>query len=207
MARRAKRATRRPRAAASGDPKARLVAAALKLAAERSWARVTLADIAKGARLPLAEAIGLLPSKAAILAEFQRGIDRAVLAGGAGGEGGARDRLFELMMRRFDALGPHRAALRSILRVAPLDPAALLCGWLQLLHSMRLMLAAAGCPADGLVGLVAMKGLAAIHLSVLPVFLADRSRDHAPTMAALDKRLRCIESVAGWVKARVPKTT
>ena len=207
MARKAKRTARRPRAAAAGDPKARLVAAALKLAAERKWARVTLADIARAARLPLAEAVGLLPSKAAILAEFQRGIDRAVLAGGDGGDGSARDRLFELLMRRYDALGPHRKALRSIARAAPLDPAALLCGWLQLLHSMRVMLATAGCPAEGLIGLVAIKGLAAIYLSVLPVFLADSSRDHAPTMAALDKRLRCIEAAADWVKAKVPKAT
>jgi AcrR family transcriptional regulator len=206
MARKAKRAARRRRSTPSADPKARLVAAALKLAAERSWARVTLADIARAARLPLAEAIGLLPSKTAILAEFQRGIDRTVLAGGNGGEGGARDRLFELLMRRFDALGPHRAALRSIARAAPLDPAALLCGWLQLLHSMRLTLAVAGCPADGLAGLVAIKGLAGLYLSVLPVFLADRSRDHAATMAALDNRLRCIQSLADWVRGRVPKT-
>jgi hypothetical protein len=69
------------------------------------------------------------------------------------------------------------------------------------------MLAAAGCPADGLVGLVATKGLAGLYLSVLPVFLGDRSRDRAPTMAALDKRLRCIQSLRDWVRARAPKAT
>ncbi len=101
------------------------------------------------------------------------------------------------------AAGFHKV---GIARAAPLDPAALLCGWLRLLHSMRLTLAVAGCPADGLAGLVAIKGLAGLYLSVLPVFLADRSGDHAATMAALDKRLRCIQSLADWVRGRMPKT-
>lgn len=205
MARKPRRTSCRPRRAQPADPKSRLVAAALELAAKRSWALAPYADIARRAGVPLAEALGLLPTKPAILAEFQRGIDRAVLEQGDSGEGGARDRLFELLMRRLDALAPHREALRSIARAAPLEPAGVLCGWLQLLHSMRVTLAVAGCPADGLPGLVAAKALAALYLSALPTFFADASADRAETMAVLDRRLRCIETAANWIKARAPK--
>jgi len=205
LARKPRRTSRRPRRAQPVDPKARLVAAALDLAAKMSWARVAYADIARKAGLPLADALDLLPTKTAILAEFQRGIDRMVLEQGDGGEGSARDRLFELLMRRLDALAPHREALRSIARAAPLEPAAAVCGWLQLLHSMRVTLAVAGCPSDGLPGLLAAKGLAALYLSALPSFFADASADRAETMAVLDRRLRCIETAANWIKARAPK--
>lgn len=210
MARKAKARARSGRKAGaagpgSGDAKARIVAAALKLAAERRWTRITLGEIAKAARMPIAELLAALPSKPAILTELQRQTDRAALAGGPG-EGNARERLFELLMRRFDALAPHRAGLRSIARSAPADPLGIVCSYGQLLQSMRLMLAGAGLPADGLAGLVAGPALAGIYLSVLPIFLAEESTDQARTMAALDRRLRRVDHVACWIKARMPKS-
>lgn len=213
MARRAKRTSRRqaaPRSKAesgSKDAKMRLVDAALALAARQSWARVAYGDIARRAGVPLAEALSTLPTKTAILAEFQRRLDRAMLQDGESSEGSARDRLFEILMRRFDALAPHRDALRSIARGAPLDPAAAVCGWLQLIHSMRLALSVAGCPGEGLAGLIAAEGLAGLYLSILPTFLGDDSADRAATMAALDRRLRCIETATQWVRARAPRAT
>jgi AcrR family transcriptional regulator len=193
-------------AGASGDAKSRIVAAALKLAAERRWCAVTLGDIAKAARMPIAELLAALPSKPAILAELQRQTDRIAL-GGDPAEGDARERLFELLMRRFDALAPHRAGLRSIARAAPVDPLGTACAYGQLLHSMRLMLAGAGLPADGLAGMVAAPAVAGIYLSVMPVFLAEEETDQARTMAALDRRLRRLDQAAGWLKARMPRRT
>ncbi len=193
-------------AGASGDARSRIVAAALKLAAERRWCAVTLGDIAKAARLPIAELLAALPSKPAILAELQRQTDRIAL-GGDPAEGDARERLFELLMRRFDALAPHRAGLRSIAGGAPADPLGTACAYGQLLHSMRLMLAGAGLPADGLAGMVAAPAVAGIYLSVMPIFLAEKEADQARTMAALDRRLRRLDQAAGWLKARMPKAT
>src|SRR3546814_17077355 len=39
----------------------------------------------------------------------------------------AKDRLFEAVMARLDALAPHKAAVRVLARELPGDPAALLC--------------------------------------------------------------------------------
>jgi len=192
--------------ASGGDTRSRIVAAALKLAAERRWHAVTLGDIAKAARMPIAELLAALPSKPAILAELQRQTDRIAL-GGDPAEGNARERLFELLMRRFDSLAPHRAGLRSIACAAPADPLGTACAYGQLLHSMRLMLAGAGLPADGLAGMVAAPVVAGIYLSVMPVFLAEKEADLARTMAALDRRLRRLDEAAGWLKARAPKRT
>ena len=100
----------------------RVIDAALALAAERGWRGLTLGDIAKAAKLPLAQVYPVYSSKAAILRGFTRRIDVEVLAGEEpdAGEGSARDRLFEVLMRRLDSLKPHREALswRSFCRPA-----------------------------------------------------------------------------------------
>ncbi len=179
------------------DPAQRALDAALKLAAERGWRRVTLAEIARAARLSLAELYALYPGRAAILAALLRRTDAAVLAGGPAEGDTARDRLFEIMMRRFDALGAHREGIEAILRDAGSDPLVALCGVKGVLRSMSWMLEAAGIASQGILGRARAKGLALVYLGTLRVWLSDESPDLGPTMAALDKRLRRAEGLAG----------
>jgi AcrR family transcriptional regulator len=177
------------------------------LAEQRPWARVTLGDIAQEAGLSLAVMLQHFPSKAAVLGAFQREIDRMVLEGGEVGEGSVRDRLFELLMRRLEALKPHRKALASIAATCPRDPVGVVCGWNRFLHSMAMTLTLAGLSAEGLSGLIRTQGLAAIYSSVLPVFWRDESEDLARTMAALDARLQRTESVMNCIRRRTKTET
>ncbi len=59
-------------------------------------------------------------STLAILAAHMKEIDRAVLAGGDAdmAEEPPRERLFDVLMRRLEALAPHKAAVRSLMRSA-----------------------------------------------------------------------------------------
>lgn len=180
----------------------RIIDAALALAAERGWRDLTLADIAGAAGLPLSKLYPVYPSKAAILRGFTRRIDVAVLAGeepdAAGGAsgGGARDRLFEVLMRRFDALQPHREALGNIVFDQARDPVSALCGLGRLERSMAAMLEAARLSAGGLRGLLRAKALGLAYLATLRVFLRDDSADLAATMAALDRNLGRLDRLA-----------
>jgi len=63
-----------------------------------------------------------------------------------------RDRLFDLLMRRFEALHPHRRALDVLGRELPTDPAAALADRARLLRSIAWMLEAAGISTDGSAG-------------------------------------------------------
>lgn len=185
------------RQAASSDTESRLVEAALRLADRQGWRHTTLTDIAHEADLSLAELHARLRSRGAILAACLRHFDRIALAGPPTDKGDKpKDRLFELLMRRFEALKPHRKALRSIAWDSIGDPAALLA-LKRLLTSMGWMLEAAGVPTAGLAGLARRRILALAYLSVLVVFLRDDSRDLGKTMAALDRRLSLIEPVFG----------
>ena len=192
----------KPRAAPKADLPARILARALALAATRGWGALALADIAAAAKVSMAELYAHYPSKPALVAAFLRDTDRRVLAGLAAEppEGSARDRLFDVLMRRFDALAPHRAAVESILAATARDPVALGCGLGPFRRSMACMLEAAGIDASGLGGAVRTKGLAAVYLSMIPVWLGDDSPDKARTMAALDTRLRRVEACLGLLR-------
>ncbi len=191
--------TRRRAPVPPKDPRQRLIAAALALAAEHGWRRLTMAKISAEAGLPLAEAYRLFRSKSALFAGFRRGIDEAVLGGpAASANDPLRDRLFDVLMRRFEALKPHRAALKVILRDSLGTPGMIKLGP-GLMRSMSWMLAAAGFSVGGCRGRLVTRLVAALYLSVLPAFFQDESGDLGSTMALLDRRLRQGESVVTFL--------
>jgi len=173
----------------------RIIDAALSLTAQQGWRRLSLAAVAAEADVPILALYRVFRSKPAILCGFSRRIDEAVLAAPLDAEADERprDRLFDLLMRRFDALRPYRAALEVLGRELPTDPPAALGAGARLLCSIAWMLEAAGISTTGLGGIVALKLTAAVYLATLRVWLRDDSPDLAPTMAALDRRLRTIE--------------
>ncbi len=185
------------------NPEKRLVEAAMALAAERPWSEVGYREIAAKAGVPLAEAWKAAPGRQAILRHLSARADEAVLKEPAALEDGdARDRLFDVLMRRFDALRPYRQGLASVARSVSGDPAAALAGGLGLLQSMRAMLLAAGIPAEGWRGALRAKGLLVIWLAAARTFLKDDSEDLSPTMAALDSQLRRADSLLGRFRRR-----
>ena len=164
------------------------VVAALQLASERPWADVTLRDIADTAGLSLADLRGHVESKAAILTALLATVDDHVLRTAPRPDmaEAPRDRLFEVLMSRFDALAPHKAGLKSIAAAAPLDASLIK----HALSSQAWMLQAAGIGADGVSGGIKTLGLASLYAQVFKVWLEDDDPGLARTMAALDRRLR-----------------
>jgi len=182
--------------ARKADVSDRMLSAALELAAGCGWRSLSLAEIAEKAGVSLAEAYGAYPTKASILAAFIARTDRQVLAGGAAEkEDSVRDRLFEVLMRRFDALAPHKDAVAEILRDLPSDPAAILAMAPQLANGMAWMVETAGLSSSGLRGAIRVKGVTLIYLNTLRVWLRDDSADMARTMASLDQGLRRAEKL------------
>lgn len=167
----------------------------LRLLAEKGWRATHLADVAAGAGLTLAELHALYPSKAALVAAFTRRVDDAVFKAPVDADGTVRDRLFDLLMRRFDALMPHKDALKALLRAGPDCGLAFTAGP-RLTQSLRWTLDAAGLDTGGFLGLLRIKGLAAAYAWAMRAFLTDDSADKAKTMAALDQALARAESVA-----------
>jgi ubiquinone biosynthesis protein COQ9 len=175
----------------SATPRDRIILAALRLAETRGWRDLSLGEIAAAAGIPLVEFRKEFQSKAQILAAFSRAVDQAVLEKfPAPGSEAPRDRLFDVLLTRFEVMQPYKAAIRRIRDDLAGSFGAALSQTGPALRSQYWMLAAAGISGEGGLGSVRVRGLLAVYARVFPVWLDDDDPGMARTMAALDRRLR-----------------
>jgi len=177
----------------------RIVAAFMGLLAEKPFEEIGLGEIASRAEISLAELRKNFSSSFAILAAKLKEIDCAVLDPGDEdmAEEPPREQLFDVLMRRLEALDPHKAAIRSLSRSVIRNPALALALNRLAVRSAQWMLAAAGISAAGPRGLLRAQGLAVLFAPVLRTWLADDDPGHARTMAALDRALARGQSWSG----------
>jgi ubiquinone biosynthesis protein COQ9 len=168
-----------------------------KLVAEQGWQRFSLHALADGAGLSLADLRDRVPHKAALPCLFAKAVDRAVLRDTpATATGTARDRIFDVLMRRIDVLQPHRAGIIRLGRDMRTDPVLALMMAPQLAASMAWMLEAARIDAGGIAGALRVKGLCGVWIATLRGWEQDEGADLGATMAALDRALDKAERVA-----------
>ncbi len=169
--------TREPKsaAAAATDPRGKIVDALMALASERRFEEITIRDICAEANVSLADFRDAFPSKGAILAGFARRIDRVVLSAPDDeiAREAARERLFDVLMRRLDALATYRESLREIAAWLRRDPVAALAMNQSTVNSMRFMLEAAGIDSPGVAGAIKLQGLALAWARIVGVWLED----------------------------------
>lgn len=173
-----------------------LARAALDLASKVSWRELTLAKLADAAGRPLADFYGASLWEAVDCVE--EAFDRAIADGPALDPGqSVRDRLFDLVMRRFEAMEPHRAAVTSMENGVDRDPILLAAQHQRHVRCARWVLALAGLEADGMTGQARAQGLGVIIGQARSAWRGDDAGDFAKTMASLDKNLRRAEEMFG----------
>jgi AcrR family transcriptional regulator len=169
----------------------KIIAALMALLAEQSIEQIGFGAIAGRADLTLADCRAEFASVLGVLAAHMKETDRQVLAGGDAdtAEEPPRERLFDVMMRRLEALAPHKAAVRSLTRSAACNPGLAFALNGLTVRSMQWMLTAADIGAAGPKGIARGQGLALLYASVLRTWLDDDDPGLARTMAALDRGL------------------
>jgi AcrR family transcriptional regulator len=175
-----------------------LIAAAFAIAARTGWPSVSVAAAAREAGLTLERARARFAGRGAILIRFGRFADEHALTG-ALDTGPTREKLFDMVMRRFDALQQHRAGVLALLRDLPFEPATGLMLAAATSSSMAWLLEAAGVKTTGLKGALATQGMVAVWLYSLRAWQKDENPDLSGTMAALDRALSRAEQAAGWL--------
>lgn len=171
------------------SPEGQITAAAMRLAEQHDWDDISLAAIAREANIPLHALRKHFSGKTKILRAFVRAVDDEVLERASGqpsADDSPRDRLFDVLMTRFEVLEPYKAALKKIAGTGGFEPELIR----PILNSQRWMLIAAGIPADGMAGIVRTTGLSTVYARAFRTWLKDDDAGHAKTMAALDRRLR-----------------
>jgi len=174
-----------------GTNRDQIIEAFMALLAEQAFEQIGFGDIAARAGLSLAQCREEFGSTLVLLAAHSKAIDRKVLAGGNGdlADELPRERLFDVMMRRLEALAPHRRAIRSLLHSARRNPPLAMALNALTTRSMQWMLTAADIDAAGPRGILRAQGLALLYASVLRTWTHDDDPGLARTMAVLDRAL------------------
>ena len=111
-----------------------------------------------------------------------------------------RERVFELIMRRLDAMAPYKEGLRTLAHEARRDPccwqrpAAISTGSAGACSTRRL-------PTRGpvMTAKLARRVTGAVYLQAFRVWLDDDTPDMARTLAELDRRLQQAETARRWL--------
>ncbi len=174
-----------------------LARAALTLAAASPWREVTLLKLADSAARPISDFYGASLGEAVDCVEeaFDRAIGDNLEALDPGQS--VRDRLFELIMRRFEAMEPHRAAVLAMEVGADRDPTLMAAAHQRHVRCARWVLALSGLEADGMTGQARAQGLGVIIGQARIAWRGDDAGDFNKTMASLDKNLRRAEEMFG----------
>ena len=178
------------------DPTARLADAALKALAKTRWSDLTLAQVAKAAKIPFAQLQPLAASKPALI---------GLILSRIGGEtasrykpdkssASARDRLFDVAMTWFEVLASRKPAIRSLYEGLKRDPLSLLAARGEIVAAASWLLALAQADTGPAVAFRVM-GFALVIARAIPVWLGD-GKDMAKTMVRLDGDLRHMDSFA-----------
>jgi hypothetical protein len=181
------------------DPAARrdLARAALAVAGAKPWREATLMELAIAANRPVSDFYSASLGEAVDCVEeaFDRAIAEELER--LDPTQSVRDRLFELIMRRFEAMEPHRPAVIAMEAGQDRDPIALAAAHQRHVRAARWVLALAGLEADGMSGQARAQGLGVIIGQARGAWRSDDAGDFAKTMASLDKNLRRAEEMFG----------
>lgn len=184
----------------------RILDAALAEAGAVGWRHLAMTAVAARAGLSLGAVLAEVPTRAYVVARLFDRLDRRMLAGvkALDGADSVRDRLFDVVMKRFDAMNANREGMRAVVSGMRFDPPAAAVALCRADRSAATMLAAAGVSPDGLLGCARIQGMKMVLLCALRAWVDDDSADLSKTMAALDRALERAERVASFRGFRRP---
>ncbi len=182
--------------AAKKSTRDKLVDALMAVIEQEGWAAATLDKVATHAQVPLADVAAEVANRFDLLDHFGRTANARALkiAEEEGGSQAVRDKLFSILMARFDVVAPHKAAIKILSQAARRDPGLALYFAKSVSRYLGFLLESAGVSTVNARGALKTSGFTALYLQVVRVWLADDSEDMAKTMAAVDKMLARAES-------------
>jgi hypothetical protein len=161
------------------------------------WAGARLDAVARETGLPIGAVVDAVPDRWDALRGLQARFDRAALVESASDpDDSIRNRLFAVIMARFDAAQDQRALVEVVAAAVRRDPGLAAFFATRVPGSVRRIAEAAGVDAGGIFGPLRIAVLTALFARVTRVWLDDQTGDLAPTMKALDTALAQAEQLA-----------
>jgi AcrR family transcriptional regulator len=176
----------------SGADKLTIRQAAFALAERKPWHEITMAAIAQQSGLSVSALMRDFESKAAILRDFSRDIDEAMLLvfEKDSPEGEAHDRLFDVILKRLEIMQPYQPVIASIMTRPVGDPGEAAVMLQSLAVTVGWIAAAAKVEEEPTWRSLGKVGLGRAYLKALSAWIEDDDPGLSRTMAALDRGLR-----------------
>ncbi|MEP2705121.1 MAG: TetR/AcrR family transcriptional regulator [Roseibium sp.] len=176
---------------ATAKTKQKILKTFLKLLGEHSYQDVSLPILADAADVKLSDLRDAYGSKLELVKSFAEQVDKSVLdeRDAEMGDQPARDRLFDILMSRIDALAEYKDAVRTLHEAAKHDPGLALDFNRIEGRSQKWMLIAAGIDLSGVKARVVAQALAVAFSRVMDTWLEEIDEGMPRTMARLDKEL------------------
>jgi AcrR family transcriptional regulator len=182
-----------------------LLKLAFDIVGERGWNGFSFVELSRRSDLSLTDVYAKFPNRGALLEALGARLDSAMLDLDLDelNEMSPRERVFELIMRRLDAMAPFKAGLAEVGRCGRgcelVRPAARNVG-----RAVTRLLDAAEAPMPSAVAAGARPVLTLIYSRVFNVWLKDDTPDLARTLSELDRRLQQAESLGRFLSRAAP---
>jgi len=181
----------------------------LILAQEKNWGSISFADLSKATGIGIENLQQLVPNKTQLLIWMLDEIDLRIqeeCRDSFSDEDGPHERLFEVLMLRFDILNENRQAYVAIYHAIRKDPKLMAQLLPEFSNSMQLMLELVGVNSSFQeLNRLKSTGLGMIYLNVFQTWVEDQSGDLSKTMAVLDKRLNQAGGMMQYVTGLLSK--
>ena len=181
------------------DQKA-LLKIALDDIAVYGWLGLSMRRIAEVSGHSLADVHEVFPTKMSIIEDFSKEVDQKTLETlqPFDPDESKKDRLFAVMMARFDVLQAYKPVVERLWQDSWKDPLFLVSTASKGFNSMMWVLQAANIDVSGWLGVYRVKTFAGCYLMTVHTWLQDASPDMAATMAAVDQNLERLFTAPGW---------
>lgn len=181
-----------------------LLALAFEIIAETGWRGFSFTQLAERANLSMSDVRKTFSGRAGLLDALNQRLDQAMLAVDADDLAGLppKDRVFEMIMSRLEAMAPFRAGLCRLIKDARFDPELIAMTACRIDRSLAWLQDAStpggnsGSFVQQIRRRIQRRILGAVYLQTLNVWSTDDSADLTKTMASLDKQLRRVEGFA-----------
>jgi AcrR family transcriptional regulator len=166
--------------------------AAFALAERKPWHEITMADIAQQSGLSISALMRNVEFRAAILRDFSRDIDAAMLLvfEKYPPEGEAHDRLFDVIIKRLEIMQPYRSVIGSVMKRRLGDPGEAAVMLQSVAVTIGWIAAAAKVEEEPAWRSLGKIGLGRAYIKAVSAWVRDDDPGLSRTMAALDRALR-----------------
>ena len=176
------------------SPEEKFVTAALAEIEKTGWKSLSLAAVARKAKIPAATLYELCPDKRALLQLIAKRIDIGMLDRATEFDESMppRDRAFDAIISCFESMTPLKPVIGVIHDDTKGDPGVIFDVLPATVRSAFWIADTAGLTTTGWQGFLVTRGIGILLAETLGIWLED-GEDLAKTMAHVDRRLRLIE--------------